>query len=44
MDYIELAKALERYYGDTSRPISETREGLERLREEIDTMLETLED
>jgi hypothetical protein len=42
MSYEELKKALYAYYGDTSRPPEDTREGLEELRDEIETLLDSL--
>lgn len=37
-------QSIQDFFGDTSRSRSETREGLEELRDEVDTLLESLQD
>lgn len=44
MDLDELKEALNKFFGDTSRSRSDTKQGLIELRDEIDLLLETLED
>lgn len=40
----DLLEAIRRFYGNTSIPRSETREGLEEARDDIDTLIESLLD
>jgi hypothetical protein len=40
----QLMEALRKFYSNTSLERSETRDGLEEAREEIETLLETLQD
>jgi hypothetical protein len=42
MTYEALLKAVQTFFGDTSRPAHETAEGLESLKDEIDMLLESL--
>ncbi|HEY9462833.1 MAG TPA: hypothetical protein VIR54_07070 [Vicinamibacterales bacterium] len=42
MSYDELKLVLDVFFGDPSRPVEETRDDLERLRDEIDMLLDAL--
>lgn len=44
MTYIELKAAVDAYFSDRSRSVSDTREGLENLRDELDMMIDSLPD
>lgn len=44
MDIEELKEAINKFFGDTSRSRSETKEGLEEASDHIQTMLDTLQD
>lgn len=44
MSIEEILEAIQAYYGDTSRSREETREGLDEVAGELETLLETLED
>ena len=43
MDYEQLKAHVIAYFGDTSRPASETKEGLLALAEECETLAETID-
>lgn len=40
----DIERMLDRFFGDTSRPIHDTKDDLELLRDKIDMMIEALED
>ena len=44
MDLEELKSQVQKFFGDTSHSRAETRDGLEELADEIQTMLDTLQD
>lgn len=43
MTYLELLDAVNKFFNDTRRPKEETAEDLRGLKDEIDTMIESLE-
>lgn len=42
--YEQVKKTIEAYFNDTSRPAAETREGLEMLTLDIESMMEAMDD